>query len=321
MKIRFLLPFLLLAAEFWAQAPGTPSVTVDVDLPPETVVATVDGQQVTFGDLQAVLRSLPAQNQQAALKDRRKFVEQYGLLKRLTQLAEKDKLDQKSPYKEALAYQRMQVLSQAELNEKYVNIPVAPEDQKKFYDENKDRYTQAQVKVIYIPFSATPPPQTDPKAKKVLSEAEARAKAEGLLKQIRGGTDFIKLVKEHSEDTTSAAKDGDFGTIRKSDKIPDSIKNVIFALKSGEVSEPVRQPNGFYLFRVEQLSEEPYEKVKDAIFSELKNERLREWLNATQTGIEIKVENQAFFSPQTTPLAVPAPPQPGPAKPPIAPAK
>jgi len=307
MKIGLLL-LCSFAAGLWAQTVAPPTVTMTVDLPPETVVASVDGNKITMGDLQAVLKTLPQQAQQQALQDPRKFVEQYAMLRRLYELAEKDKLDQRTPYKEALAYSRMQVLFQAEINERYNAIPVSPEEQQKFYEANKDRYTQANVKVIYIPFSATPPP-SDPKAKKVLNEAEAKAKVEDLLKQIRAGADFVKLVKEHSEDPTSAAKDGDFGTIRKSDRIPDSIKSVIFALKPGEVSAPVRQPNGFYLFRVEQLTEEPYDKVKDAIFAELKNQRLMEWMNALQKGINIKVENETFFTPKTVPLRLPPPPK------------
>jgi len=306
MKTWFLLPCCF-AASLWAQSVAPPTVTMTVDLPPETVVASVDGNKITMGDLQAVLKTLPQQAQQQALQDPRKFVEQYAMLRRLYELAEKDKLDQRTPYKEALAYSRMQVLYQAEINEKYNAIPVTPEEQQKFYEANKDRYTQANVKVIYLPFSATPPPPSDPKAKKVLNEAEAKAKVEGLLKQIRAGADFVKLVKEHSEDPTSAAKDGDFGTIRKSDRIPDSIKSAIFSLKPGEVSAPVRQPNGFYLFRVEQLTEEPYDKVKDSIHMELKNQRLMEWMNSLQKGINIKVENETFFTPKTVPLRLPPP--------------
>jgi len=290
--------------------PGTPMATLEEALTPEAVIASVDGKSVTYGELEAVLKSLPAQSQQAALQDRRTFVEQYVMLRRLVEQAEKEKLDQRSPYKEAVAYSRMQVLYQAVINEKYQQTEVSRPDQQKFYDANKDRFTQAKVKVLYVSFTATPPPQTDPKAKKILNEAEAKAKIEGLLKQIRGGADFVKLVKEHSEDATSAAKDGDFGAIRKSDKIPEAIRSVIFALKAGEVSQPVRQPNGFYLFRVEELTVEPFEQVRQNIYTELKGERFKQWMESMQKGISLKIENQGFFTPKTMAVPLPAPPKP-----------
>lgn len=290
--------------------PGGPTVTLEEALAPSTVVATADGKPVTYGELEAVLKSLPAQSQQVALQDRKMFVEQYVMLRRLVEQAEKDQIDQRSPYKEALAYSRMQVLYQAMVNEKYQKLEVPLEDQKKYYEANKDRFTQAKVKVIYISFTATPPPQTDPSAKKILNEAEAKAKIEDLSKQLRAGADFVKLVKEHSEDATSAAKDGDFGAIRKSDKIPETIRSVIFSLKAGEVSPPVRQPNGFYLFRVDELSVEPFEQVRQNIYTELKGERFKQWMESMQKGIQLKIENQAFFTPKTMPLALPPPPKP-----------
>ena len=290
--------------------PGAPMVTLEEALAPGAVVAAADGKPVTYGELDAVLKSLPAQSQQAALQDRRTFVVQYVMLRRLVEQAEKDKLDQRSPYKEAVAYSRMQVLYQAVINEKYQQTEVSKEEQEKFYQANKDRFTQAKVKVLYISFTATPPPQTDPQARKILNEAEAKAKIEGLLKQIRAGADFVKLVKEHSEDATSAAKDGDFGAIRKSDKIPEAIRSVIFSLKAGEVSPPVRQPNGFYLFRVEELTVEPFEQVRQNLYTELKGDRFKQWMDSMQKDINLKIENQAFFAPKTMPVPLPAPPKP-----------
>lgn len=224
-------------------------------------------------------------------------------------MAEASKLDQQSPYKERLEYQRMQLLLNAQLEQVSLQIPVSAEDQKKFYEANPDRYTQAKVKVIYIPFTATPSPAApaDPKAKKPLTEAEAKAKAEGIVKEVRGGGDFVKMVKEHSEDETSAAKDGDFGQpISRADSIPEDIKKTIFGLKPGEVSEPVRQPNGFYVFRLEEMKVQAYDEVRDAIFKELKEAGFKRWFDAQQKQVNVKFENEAYFAPQAP--AAPAAP-------------
>jgi len=302
-------PAFLLAASVWAQQPGAPSVSMEVEWPADAVVATIGGKPVTYGELQAVVRALPPPMAQQAMADRKKFVEQYGLLRRLVELALEQKLDQRSPYKEGIAYNRMQLLYQAVINEKFTQITATPEDAKKFFDSNQDRYTQARVKVIYISFMNEPPPQADPKAKKVLTEAEAKARTEDLLKQIRGGADFVKLVKAHSEDPTSVAKDGEFGTIRRSDKIPEDIKKVIFSLKAGAVGGPVRQPNGFYLFRVEEMSTQTFDEVKDSVQGELKNSRFTEWMEEVRKGVQVKEEIPQYFSPRKFTLPVPAPPK------------
>ncbi len=259
-------------------------------MPPDRVVATIDGDKVTAGDLQAILRTMPPQVQQQALSNRRQFLEQYGVMKRLSAEAEKAKLDQQSPWKESLQNMRMQVLLQAEINQKIAEIQVPVEEQRKSYEANKERFLQAKVKAIYIPFSTEPVSQADKKGEKVLTEEEAKARAESLLKQIRGGADFVKLVKENSKDPVSAAKDGDFGTIKKADQIPDAIKTAVFAAKAGEVTEPVRQPSGYYLFRVEEAGPQPFEQVQDNVANEIKNSRFQEWLNSVQKSVDIKEE-------------------------------
>lgn len=291
---------LALAAWLGAQTPGTKPATNSAGGPPvigpDTVVATVDGKPVTAAEIQGLFRTVGPQVQQNAAKDPQAFLRQYAMLKRLSEHAEKNKLDQKSPYREALAAGRMQILYQAAIQDTYEHIPVSPDEQKKFYEDNRDRWSQAKVKVIYIPFSENPPAEVAPGAKKPLTEAEAKAKAENLVKQIRAGADFVKLVREHSEDPTSAAKDGDFPVISKSDQIPENIKAAVFALKKGQVSEPVRAPNGFYIFRAEEMLQKPYEQVKDEIFNEIKLARLKEFLDSIQKSVEVKVENPAFFA-------------------------
>jgi hypothetical protein len=311
----YLLIVPLLTLYVYAQAP-TPPVTISqtpaskleslANLPPETLIATVDGEEVTAGMIQAILRVLPQPTRQQVITNSGQFLRQYGLFTRLAAMAEKAGLDQKSPLKEQLEYNRMVGLAQAQLMETRNQMEVPPEDAQKYYEANQDKYTQAKVKVIYVPFSPNPPAQQDdPKEKKVLNEAEAKAKAEKLYAEIQEGADFVKLVKEHSGDPTSAAKDGDFGTIRRSDKIPDAIKNVIFSLEPGKVSQPVRQPNGFYLFRLEDTGLPPFDEVKAQVLNELKQTRFNEWVQATQKSVEIKIENESLFAPSTTP----APPQ------------
>ena len=295
--VAVLAPFAVIGA---AQGPpgGPPK-------PAGAVIATVDGKKVTYGDVEKYVRGLPPQMQQTAMQNRKQFIQQYGLMLRLNGLAEKAKLDQKSPYKESLEAARMQILTQAQISELYDNFPVKIEDEQKYYDENKSRFEQVKLKVIYIPFSPKSA-KTPADGKKHLTEDEAKAKAEQLVKEIKGGADFVKLVNENSEDATSKAKGGDFGTVSRSDNVPDSIRSVVFALKAGEVSAPVRQPNGFYIFRAESITQKPFSEVTGQIVTELKNGHLREWLESTTKSLDIKYDDEQFFNGPAAPNA-PAP--------------
>jgi hypothetical protein len=118
------------------------------------------------------------------------------------------------------------------------------------------------------------------------------------LGQIRAGADFVKLVREHSEDADSVARDGDFGPlIRGSDQnLPQNIRSAIFALKAGQVTEPLRVPTGFYLFRIEEITTQSYDTVRDDIFIEIQQKRFDEWREKIQKSLDVKIVNEDFFN-------------------------
>ena len=278
MKLLSLLVFLLVPV--WAQAPSPLP-----NLPDETVVATFDdGVKLTLGEFKRIYAVLPPENQQQAMRDRPAFLKQWALMRKLAKMAEADQLDKLSPSKEALEYYRLVILSQAKMNAALSQVTVLPSDVSAYYEAHKDRYKQVRVKAIYIGFGG-----------KNVTEAAARAKASSILGRIRGGADFTALVKQYSDDATSRSKDGEFAILGPNDNIPDAIRAAVFQLKEGEVSEPVAQSNGLYLFRAEQISFVPFVQVRDEIFTELKQERYGEWIAKTNGDSVVLFNNLAFL--------------------------
>ncbi len=289
-----------------AKAPAAAPAMNIMGKAPDTVIATVDGKKVTAGEMQAIVKAFAPQMQQQLLNNPQQFLVQYGMMRRLATDAENEKLSDQSPWKEMLDYNRLMVLSQAEINRKTTTAAVNPEESKKYYEENKARFVAAKVKGIYIPFSNEPVSKKDDKGKPVLSEPEAKAKAESLAKEARGGADFVKLVKENSGDATSAAKDGDLGTIRKSDPLPQPLKTAVFAAKAGDVTDPIKQGNGYYVLRIQESGTQPYDEVQNAIAEELKGRRFAEWMSALQKSIDVKME-PASASDTSSPRPAPGP--------------
>src|SRR5260370_5766487 len=279
MKAFAIVVFLALSAT-WAQ------------LPPETVVARIDGKPVTAAQLTAVLQHKTHEASGHLMRDRTTFADYIAFAQKRAEIAEKVHLDQESPVKETLWAQRMQTLGAGEYAAAQDSIPVPAEDQKKFYETHPERYTQARIRLLYVSFHDNPAP----KAKKILTEPEAKAKIEKLLAQIRAGADFVKLVKENSEDA-SAAKDGDFGApIRQSEKLlPEPAMRAIFALKPGQVSDPVRTAAGYYLFRLEDLTTQPYQAVQSDIFIEIRPGLFEQLMNKIRKNA-IKIKKPEFFT-------------------------
>ena len=269
---------------------------------PETLIATIDGQKLTYGDLTSYLDALGPDKKAQALANPRQLLNEYALQKRLVEIANQDKLDQMSPYKEALELARRQILFEAELNYKSLHLLVTGADQKKFYDTNHARYTEVKLQVIYLAFTSDEVAKENPK--KYRSEAMARALAAKIRSEAKTPEDWVRLVKQYSEDETSKANNGLFGTVKMSDTVPSAdVKKIIFALKGGEISEPVLQQNGFYLFRAESVGLRPYESAKDEIYTELKDVALRAWVTETQKKIDLKIENQQFLAVPPIPKA------------------
>jgi len=226
---------------------------------------------------------------------------QLFLYQQLAADGEKAGLDKDDPWKATLEFQRMQTLAQAQLTTHGNLIQVSAEDQQEYYKKNADKYRQAKVRVIYITFNPAPA-KAGAEADKLPTEAEAKKKIDDLHKQIAAGADFGKLARENSDDHASAAKDGDFGVIKRGSSYPDAVKNAVFALQAGQVSEPIRQPNGFYLIRVDQFNQEPFDDVSMQILQEIKQQRFNEWMSGMQAQFKVKVENPGYFTPRTPPL-------------------
>ena len=309
----FCLVALACSGAAWAQSAAPPASpgpaanpAVDTpklpNLPDETVIAILgDGSKFTMADFKKIYAVLPPGNQQMAVRSPEQFLHQWEMMRKLTAMADKSKLAEESPYKEALIYARMNVLAQAAINAGVNSLSLDPSEIVKAYDSNKKKYAQVKIKAIYIAFNDDPSAAAGP-GKKSLTEAEAKAKADKLLASLRGGADFAKLAKENSDDETSRDKGGEFATLRFSDNIPDLFRTAVFNLKQGEITEPLKQPNGFYLLLADEVKVRPLSEVRDDIYNELRNTQSTDWLNQIDRESKVDIVSQEFIGKKPAPV-------------------
>jgi peptidyl-prolyl cis-trans isomerase D len=85
---------------------------------------------------------------------------------------------------------------------------------------------------------------------KAKTDAEAKATAESILKQIQGGADFAELAKKDSEDPGSGAQGGELGFARHGTMVPE-FDTAIFGQKIGDV-KIVHSQYGYHIVQVEE---------------------------------------------------------------------
>jgi peptidyl-prolyl cis-trans isomerase D len=82
------------------------------------------------------------------------------------------------------------------------------------------------------------------------TDAAAKAKAEGLLKQIQGGANFADLAKQNSDDPGSKDKGGELGFARRGMMVPE-FDSAIFTQKIGD-TKIVKTQFGYHIVQVEE---------------------------------------------------------------------
>jgi hypothetical protein len=281
-------PFAILATGVvWAQTapPSAQPLVLPPNVPDTAVIAVFsdDGVPFTAGDLRRLYPVLPPPLQQAVNRDTKEFFHEWAMVRHLAHLAEKEGLDKQDPYSAAIESARMLTLFQAELDGAYRNAEVQPAEIVNYYNAHKADYEQIKVKAIYLPFTEA-------------KEEEVKAKAYRLTVEIRGGADFVKMVQQYSDDDTSKAKAGDFATLRANDRqsIPEAVRKAVFALKQGEIGDPVRQAHGYYIFKADEVSYRPLSEVRDEIFTVLKQIHGREWYNQVNQETKVEFPNPAY---------------------------
>jgi peptidyl-prolyl cis-trans isomerase D len=118
-----------------------------------------------------------------------------------------------------------------------------PQEVQAYYNAHQSEYQvpeQARSRHILIKFPGG----------KAKTDAEAKATAESLLKQIQGGADFAELAKKNSEDPGSGAQGGELGFARRGAMVPE-FDAAIFNNKIGDV-KLIHSQFGYHIVQVEE---------------------------------------------------------------------
>ena len=146
--------------------------------------------------------------------------------------------------------------------EKFAQSRATDAELRKYFAASREMFDGSEVRVsqivLRVPTTATPGERAAARQKIAAIQAEL----------VSGKTSFAEAAKKYSEDPTGK-RGGDLGSITRRDTIVDEpLAKAAFALKVGELGEPVETEFGLHLLVVmdrKQGQAVTYEKVVDAV--------------------------------------------------------
>jgi peptidyl-prolyl cis-trans isomerase D len=147
------------------------------------------------------------------------------------------------------------------------DITIAPADVRQYYDVNLKRFStpeERRASHILVKVDKTAPAE---------ERAKAKAKAEGLLAQVKKNpASFAELARKNSDDPGSAEKGGELDFFGR-DAMTKPFEDAVFALKPGEIGPLVESDFGYHVVQVTGArggETRSFESVRAEIEEELK---------------------------------------------------
>lgn len=239
----------------------------------DTVVATVNGQDITLGHMLMVRATLPDQYQQ--LPD---DVLWDGILDQLIQqeaLSQDDGAEETRRVRIALDNERRSLLA-AEVVAKIADEAVGDDAVQAAYDEqyaNAEQGTEFNAAHILV---------------------ETQEEAQSIAEEAKGGTDFAALAREKSTGP-SGPNGGDLGWF-SAGMMVEPFQAAVEALEAGQVSDPVQTQFGWHVIKLNETRAKaapPLEQVRAEIESELQRQAVSDRIDALVAEAEVTRTDKA----------------------------
>lgn len=148
-------------------------------------------------------------------------------------------------------------------------ITIPQSELRKYYDEHKNEFVREEQVLLREIFLSTT-------GKNEQAVAAIEKKAKDIVARARKGENFGNLARDNS-DATTAQNQGELGAFKRGELKKD-IEDVVFQQTRGYVSDPLKQPNGLEILKVEEHYApglQPFEAVENEIMDKMYSPRMQ----------------------------------------------
>jgi len=201
------------------------------------VLAVVDGREITQDDLYELLQSIGQnagnfQNEEG----QKQLVNELVMQELLYSDALAHGLEKDAEFTSALERMQRTLLKQYALNKLLTSIQITDEEAEAYFESHKSLFKK---------------PETA-SASHILVPTEAEASS--ILDEINAGLDFKEAAGKYSN-CPSKAEGGSLGEFTRGRMVPEFDK-VVFTMKDGEITGPVKTQFGYHLIKLDHISQE-----------------------------------------------------------------
>ncbi len=188
--------------------------------------------------------------------------------------------DLRQRYKEQIMIQKV---IDSEIRAK---VDVQPSEVSNYYSAHVDEFTEPEQVAVYSILI---------RLKSKRTPLESRQLADDIHEMLLGGSDFKEFATNYSEGPYRK-EGGDLGYVKRGTLLKE-IENVIFFLKTGEISDVIETPIGYHIFKVYDRIDEkvlPFEearqKVLQTLYQKKAEKRFKLWVEKLKSNAYISIK-------------------------------
>ncbi len=245
-----------------------------------TVLATVNGEKLTYEDL--ALQFPEDYRDQLRGQDLQNAINTWVNTMLLAQLGEKMGIDKSPEIETIVRFRRADAIARRLVDlEVTKKTKVTPEEIDSAYNADRDQYKvpEDRMRASHIMLSS-------------------KEEADAVYNRLKKGDDFAKLAMDYSADRQSASEGGDVGyfTSEQADQFDPAFGKAVRNLKVGEYSEPVKTSYGYHIIKLTDFlkagasldSVEVKNRISEGLTSSKQSQALSELIDSLKEKAKIE---------------------------------
>lgn len=169
--------------------------------------------------------------------------------------------------------------------EKYLGKDLDDSKIKAYFEQNKPVYDDTEVKASHI--------LVDTRTMKTEAElTQAMEKIKKAKAEVDAGKDFAEVAAQYS-DCPSKSKGGDLGFFKRKGQMVEPFAAAAFALKTGQVSDPVKTPFGYHIIKVTEIkkgTDVKFDDIKQNVKQDMLSEKAQDLIAQLRQKAKIDIK-------------------------------